>query len=153
MTAHEVFRNGLPRMMGALSLVPVSITTKSAGAYKVPTQMQRFFNIPFGKLSVWSVSLGIMLTLEPKSQSACGKSTIPMEIGMTGRPGSPLWVVRPLLIPTLILLRAVVVAVVVVDDVVYVLKHLRTVIAWVSSISSLFVLVDPSPSLGGVSEL
>ena len=31
-----------------------------------------------------------MLTLEPKSQSASGKSTMPMEIGMTGRPGSPL---------------------------------------------------------------
>jgi len=51
-----------------------------------------------------------------------------MEIGMTGRPGSPLCVVRPLLIPTLILLRTVVVVVVVVD-VVYILKHLRAVIA------------------------
>ena len=30
-----------------------------------------------------------MLTLEPKSQSASGMSTMPMEIGMTGRPGSP----------------------------------------------------------------
>ena len=29
MTAPEVFRNGLPRMMGALSSVSVSITTKS----------------------------------------------------------------------------------------------------------------------------
>ena len=38
------------------------------------------------------------------------------------------WVVRPLLIPTLILLRTVVVVVVVVD-VVYLLKHLRAVIA------------------------
>ena len=35
--------------------------------------------------------LGIMLTLEPKSQSASGKSTMPMEIGMTGHPGSPLF--------------------------------------------------------------
>jgi len=42
---------------------------------------------------------------------------MPIEIGMTGRPGSPL----------LILLRAVVVVVVIV--VVYVLKHLRAVIA------------------------
>ena len=31
-----------------------------------------------------------MLTLEPKSQSASGKFTMPMEIGMTGHPGSPL---------------------------------------------------------------
>ena len=31
-----------------------------------------------------------MLTLEPKSQSASGTSTMPMEIGMTGHPGSPL---------------------------------------------------------------
>ena len=31
-----------------------------------------------------------MLMLEPKSQSASGTSTMPMEIGMTGRPGSPL---------------------------------------------------------------
>ena len=54
----------------------------------------------------------------------------------------------------LILLRTVVVVVVVDDDdVVYVLKHLRAVIACVSSISSVFVLVDPSPSLGGVWEL
>jgi len=30
------------------------------------------------------------LTLEPKSQSASRKSSMPMEIGMTGRPGSPL---------------------------------------------------------------
>ena len=60
-----------------------------------------------------------MLMLEPKSQSASGKSTMPMEIGMTGRPGSPL----------LILLRTVVVVVVVVVGVVYVLKHLRAVIA------------------------
>jgi len=44
---------------------------------------------------------------------------MPMEIGMTGRPGSPL----------LILLRTVVVVVVVVIGVVYVLKHLRAVIA------------------------
>jgi len=57
-----------------------------------------------------------MLTLEPKSQSASGKSTMLMEIGMTGRPGLPL----------LILLRTVVVVVVVVVvGVVYVLKHLR----------------------------
>jgi len=48
MTAPQVFRNGLPRM-GALSSVPVSITTKSAGAYKEPTQTRRFFNISFGK--------------------------------------------------------------------------------------------------------
>ena len=34
--------------------------------------------------------MGIMLTLGPKSQSASGTSTMPMEIGMTGRPGSPL---------------------------------------------------------------
>ena len=58
-------------------------------------------------------------------------------------------VVRPLLIPALILLRMVVVVVVVV----YVLKHLRAVIAGVSSISSVFVLVDPGSSLGGVWEL
>ena len=31
-----------------------------------------------------------MLTLEPKSQSASRTSTMPMEIGMTGHPGSPL---------------------------------------------------------------
>ena len=31
-----------------------------------------------------------MLTLELKSQSASRTSTMPMEIGMTGRPGSPL---------------------------------------------------------------
>ena len=30
--------------------------------------------------------LGIMLMLEPKSQSASRKSTMPMEIGMTGHP-------------------------------------------------------------------
>jgi len=60
-----------------------------------------------------------MLTLEPKSQSASGKSTMPMEIGMTGRPGSPL----------LILSRMVVVVVIVVVGVVYVLKHLRALIA------------------------
>ena len=65
-----------------------------------------------------------MLTLEPKSQSASRKSTMSLEIGMTGRPGSPL----------LILLRTVVVVVVVVvvvggGGVVYVLKHLRAVIA------------------------
>ena len=35
-------------------------------------------------------NLGIMLILAPKSQSASRKSTMPMEIGMTGRPGSPL---------------------------------------------------------------
>jgi len=34
--------------------------------------------------------LGIMLTLEPKSQSASGKFTMPMEIGMTVHPGLPL---------------------------------------------------------------
>jgi hypothetical protein len=51
MTALE-FRNGLRKMMGALSSVPVSTTTKFAGAYKVPTWTQRFFNISFGKLSV-----------------------------------------------------------------------------------------------------
>ena len=90
MAAPEVFKNGLLRMMGALLSLLVSITMKSAGAYKVPTRTQRFFNIPFGKLSVRSASLGIMLTLEPKSQSASRKSTMPMEIGMTGRPGSPL---------------------------------------------------------------
>ena len=56
MTAPEVFRNGLPKMMGALSSLPVSTTTKSAGAYKVPTQTQRFFNIPFGKLIVGSAN-------------------------------------------------------------------------------------------------
>jgi len=44
---------------------------------------------------------------------------MPMEIGIMGRPRSPL----------LILLRMVIVVVVVVVDVVYVLKHLRTVIA------------------------
>jgi len=44
---------------------------------------------------------------------------MPMEIGMTGRLGSPI----------LILLRTVVVVVVVVVGVVYVLKHLRAVIA------------------------
>jgi len=55
------------------------------------------------------------------------------------------------LILTLILLRTVVVVVVV--DVVYVPKHLRAVIARVSSISIVFVLVDPSPSLGRVWEL
>jgi len=60
-----------------------------------------------------------MLTLEPKSQSASGKS-MPMEIGMTGRPGSPL----------LNFLRTVVVVVVGGGGgVVYVLKHLRAVIA------------------------
>ena len=114
---------------GKRLLPPLDVETNlgSTGVYKVPTRTQRFFNIPFGKLSVGSASLGIMLTPEPKSQSASGKSTMPMEIGMTGCPGSPLLVVRPLLIPTLILLRAVVV--VVVDDVVYVLKHLRAVIS------------------------
>ena len=135
---------------------PLDVETNlgSTGAYKVPTRTQRFFNIPFGKLYVRSATVGIMLTLEPESQSASGKSTMLMEIGMTGCPGSPLWVVRPLLIPTLILLRTVVVVVVVVVvDVVYVLEHLRAVIAWVSSISSVFVLVDPSPSHGGVWEL
>jgi len=50
------------------------------------------------------------------------------------------------LIPTLILLRTVVVVVVV--DIVYVLKHLRAVIARVSSISSVFVLVDAGSSFG-----
>ena len=70
-----------------------------------------------------------MLTLEPKSQSAFGKSTMPIEIGMTGRPGLPLCVVRPPLIPILVSLRTVVVVVVVVVDVVYILKHLRAVIA------------------------
>ena len=70
-----------------------------------------------------------MLMLKPKSQSASGKTTMPMEIRMTGRPGSPLRVVRPLIIPTLILLRTVVVVVVAVVDVVYVLKHLRALIS------------------------
>ena len=41
-----------PRMMGDLSSTPVSITTKSAGTYEVPTQTHIFFSIPFGKLSV-----------------------------------------------------------------------------------------------------
>jgi len=77
---------------------------KSARAYKVPTRTQRFFNIPFGKLSVPS--------------AGCIKHVLIITR-----------VVRPLLILTLILLRTVVVVVVVVADVVYVLKHLRAVIA------------------------
>ena len=35
----ELFKNSLPKMMGALSSLPVSITMKSAQAYKVPTWM------------------------------------------------------------------------------------------------------------------
>ena len=67
-----------------------SVDDSSRGVQEWPPRTQRFFNIPFGKLSVRFASLGIMLTLEPESQSASGKSTMPMEIGMTGRPGSPL---------------------------------------------------------------
>jgi hypothetical protein len=47
MIALAVFKNGRPKMIGDLSSPPVSITTKSAETYKLPTRTPMSSRIPF----------------------------------------------------------------------------------------------------------
>jgi len=46
--APTVFKNGHPRIMCDLSLVPVFTTVKSTGTYELPTRTHLFSRIPMG---------------------------------------------------------------------------------------------------------
>jgi hypothetical protein len=48
MMALAVLRNGFPKMMGALSSPPVSITMKSTHRAECPTPTRTFSRIPLG---------------------------------------------------------------------------------------------------------
>ena len=69
--APVVFKNGRPRIMGDLSLVPVLTTMKSVGMYELPTRTARYKHMVVydkGQLNSFSyITLGMMLTLAPKS--------------------------------------------------------------------------------------